>query len=117
MVGIMERIMREVVKRLEKIIEESGKSKTNIAKACNHTPGWLNNILYQKVEIKASDLFKIAEYLERDISDFFPVPSKIDIEKISLVNLIRHIAHNECSKYCKYFRENIRERERIRNGR
>ena len=97
----MDEIMREVAKKIEEIIKKQRVNKIAVAKYCGHTAGWLNNILNEGKDIKIVDLLKIAEYLKTDITELLPVPQKLDIENMTLIDLIRHIAHNECVRYMK----------------
>ena len=94
----MEKIMREVAKKIEKIIELRKIKKNKLAKYCGHTSGWLNNILHEGKDIKIYDLLKIAEFLNVEITELLPVPQKLDVEKISFTDLVRYIAHNECKR-------------------
>jgi len=86
----MERIVKYIAGKIEEKIKASGKTATEIAKACGKTPGWLSNIIRQDSEIGIVDLITISKYLDVDITEFLPVPQKINIEKMSMLEFIQH---------------------------
>ena len=97
----MDVIMREIAERIESLMKERGVSKTDLARYCGHTPGWLNNILYEGKDIKLPDILKVAEFLKVHVIELLPVPQRLDIEKMTMRDLMRHIAREECEKYIK----------------
>ena len=96
----MVRIMDFIAEKIEQKIKKSNRTQTEIALACGKTPGWLNNIIHRKSEIGILDLIKISEILECDITEFLPVPQKIDVEKMSLLDFIKYICQKEIKNYC-----------------
>ena len=101
----MERILKYIAKKIEEQIKESGKTATEIAKVCGKTPQWLSNIIHQDSEIGIMDLITISNYLKVDITKFLPVPQKIDIEKMSMLEFVQYICQQELKKYCQYCKE------------
>ena len=96
----MVRIMNYVAERIEKIIKEKGLKKKDVAFACNgKTPGWLNNIIKKRSELKVPDLVKLAEILEVKIEELLPVPKTIDIENMSVIDLVKLICKKEIENY------------------
>lgn len=98
----MVRIMDYVADKIDEIIKEKGIKKKDVAFACGgKTPGWLNNIIKKRSEIKASDLVKLAEFIGVRVEELLPVPKTMDIEKMSMIDLIRTICKREIEKYLK----------------
>lgn len=105
--GIMERIMKEVGEKIKSIIKkrkkEFGKERYTyeaIGKYCGYEKGWLSNICNQGTNINVVDLIKVAEYLEVELIDLLPIPKKIDIEKMTIIDLVRYIINKEFTGYC-----------------
>jgi len=61
----------------------------------------LNNIIKRGNEIKAMDLVKVAEFLNVRIEDLLPVPKTMDVEKMSLTDLVKAICRKEIELYIK----------------
>lgn len=99
--------MIEVRKKLREILERREIKPIEIARLCGHGSSWISQLLnvenkkYQNQNILISDLIKIVNYLKIDVAELLPVPKKIDVEKMSLIDLMRLIARKECEKYLK----------------
>jgi len=98
----MVRIMNYVADRIDEIIKEKGLKKKDVARACDgKTPGWLNNIIKKRSKIKVADLVRLSEVLSVKVEELLPVPKCMDIERMSMIDLIRVIVRKEIEGYLK----------------
>ena len=92
-------LMKEII---EKIQEEIKKHPTlnqeKIAKIMDISPGGLSTI-FSKERLRVADFVKIAEILQIEPSEFFPKTEPVDLEKMSLVDLIKNLVRAEIENY------------------
>ena len=103
----MVRIMKSVKEKIEELREQKGIKQNEFARALGKTPGWYSNLKNRpKSEIKIPELLKAAEVLNVKPQDLLPVPKNIEIDKMSLLDLIKHITRQEIERYFKEYKMN-----------
>jgi len=101
----MDKIMEDVIEKIEKILKQKGWNKTEFAKRLNKTPGWVNNKLKQHRELSTKDVILITKTLDISMASLFTPKEAPDLETMSFRELMRTMIHEEIEKYCNKYKE------------
>lgn len=93
--------MQEILKRIkEEIKKRKGLTQKKVARKIGVSASEFSKILNEDRPFKVNQLIKIAEVLDIKIEELFPGPERIDIEKMSMLDMVRIICKQEIDKYC-----------------
>jgi len=97
----MEKIVQETLSRIkEEIKKRKGLTQKKVARKIGVSASEFSKILNDERPFKVTQLIKIAEVLDVKIEELFPGVERIDVEKMSMLDLIRVICKQEIDKYC-----------------
>ena len=86
--------------RIKEARAQRDESQLDIARILSKTGSVVSDIERGRVQVSASDLSLIANYLEKPISYFYPAlvrgadPSALDPDELELIHFYRQIGHN-----------------------
>ena len=96
----MVRIVNEILARIkEEIKKRRGLTQKKVARKMGISPSEFSKILIGDRPFKVRQLIQIAEILEMDIQDLIPGDERIDVEKMSMLDMIRTICKKEIENY------------------
>ena len=95
-------VVKEILTRIKfEIKNKKGLTQKKVAKKLHISTSEFSKILAGDRPFKVKQLIKIAEILEMEIEDFFMGPERIDIKKMSMLDMIRLIVKQEIEGYLK----------------
>ena len=98
----MVRIMQETLSIIKgEIKKRRGLTQKKVAKKIGLSPSEFSKILRNERPFKVIQLIKISEILEMRIEEFFPPVERIDIEKMSMLDMVRIICKREIENYLR----------------
>ena len=98
----MVRIVNEILARIKKEIKNrKGLTQKIVARRIGISPSEFSKILIGDRPFKVTQLIKIAEIFDMKIEELFPGDERIDIEKMSMIDLIKIICRKEIEGYLK----------------
>ena len=96
----MVRIVQEILARIkEEIKNRKGLTQKKVARKIGVSSSEFSKILAGDRPFKVTQLIKIAEIFDMKIEELFPGDERIDIEKMSMLEMVRIICKREIEKY------------------
>lgn len=98
----MVRIVKEILAKIkDEIKNRKGLTQKKVARKIGVSASEFSKILNNERPFKVSQLIKIAEILEMEVQDLIPGIKRIDVEKMSMLDMIRVICKQEIENYLK----------------
>ena len=97
----MDRLGILITDNIKRLLEEKELSQKALARLLGKSEGWVSNKLREHRKITVEYLEIIASALEVEWTDLLPRKLSYDINKMSVLELLRTICRGEIEKYLK----------------
>ena len=101
----MAELMKEIRQKIKQRIKELDTSQAELAQKLGEERAWVNHRVTGRTAIQVEDLVRMAAGLSLAAWDLLPDPPPLNVEKMSLIDLIKTIVKDELENYLKDYME------------